>query len=94
MKVALVDINDTLLSTAAQSLNAAPDKVKTYTVDVSKIEDWKDLKAKVEMDFGLVGCLMLNAGVADRSGWEDGEYFRKVGFCFLSDTFRAGDKEG
>ncbi|KAL9638375.1 MAG: hypothetical protein Q9164_001582, partial [Protoblastenia rupestris] len=77
MKVALVDINSELLSSAVKSLNAGSDTVRTYTMDVSKIDDWKDLKAKVEMDFGLVGLLMLNAGIAVKSGWEDMEYFHK-----------------
>ena len=79
LKVALVDVNAAALSQAAKSLNAGPDTVRTYVVDVSKIEDWRELKVKVEMDFGLVGLLMLNAGVGVKSGWDDVEYFHKVG---------------
>ncbi|KAL9125181.1 MAG: hypothetical protein Q9217_005576 [Psora testacea] len=78
LKVALVDVNDAGLSSAAKYLDCGPDTVRTYTTDVSKIEDWKDLKARVEMDFGLVGLLMLNAGIAPKSGWEDVEYFHKI----------------
>ena len=52
--------------------------VRTYAMDVSKLEDWKDVRAKVEMDFGLVGLVMLNAGVMVKSGWDDVEYFHKV----------------
>ena len=58
-------------------------------MDVSKIDDWKDLKAKVEMDFGLVGLLMLNAGIAVKSGWEDMEYFHKVSLLLPSSSFSA-----
>ena len=62
--------------------------VKTYQMDVSKLEDWKDLRAKVEMDFGLVGLLMLNAGMMAKSGWEDVEHFHRVGRAsFFSPSF-------
>ena len=47
-------------------------------MDVSKIDEWSDLRAKVEMDFGQVSFLMLNAGIGPKSGWEDTEYFHKV----------------
>ena len=47
-------------------------------MDVSKLDEWSDLRVKVEMDFGLVQFLMLNAGIGLKSGWEDVEYFQKV----------------
>ena len=47
-------------------------------MDVGKIEEWSDLRAKVEMDFGQLSFLMLNAGIGLNSGWEDTEYFHKV----------------
>lgn len=47
-------------------------------MDVSKIDEWSDLRAKVEMDFGQVNLLMLNAGIGTKSGWEDVGYFHTV----------------
>lgn len=89
MKVALVDINSSALASAQTSILESKSSansstaVKTYTVDVSKLEDWRDLKAKVEMDFGLVGLLMLNAGISGKgggsgAGWEDSGNFHTV----------------
>ena len=47
-------------------------------MDVSKADEWSDLRAKVEMDFGQVSLLVLNAGIGPKSGWEDTENFHKV----------------
>lgn len=47
-------------------------------MDVADIEQWKDLRVKVEMDFGLVGFVMLNAGTMAKSGWDDSKYFQQV----------------
>ncbi len=47
-------------------------------MDVSKIDEWSDLRAKVDMDFGQVNFLMMNEGIGLKSGWEDIEYFHKV----------------
>ena len=77
MKLALVDRNTEALDAArSQFDNGAP--TKTYAMDVSKIDEWSDLRAKVEMDFGQVSFLMLNAGIGLKSGWEDTDYFHKV----------------
>lgn len=81
MNLALVDRNSEGLSAAKSVLiKDGPQgaQVQTYAIDVSKIDEWSDLKAKVEMDFGLVSFLMLNAGIGVKSGWEDVEYFHKV----------------
>ena len=77
MKVALVDRNKEALTQAHAQFNNATD-VRTYSMDVSQLDEWSDLRIKVEMDFGLVSFLMLNAGIGLKSGWEDVEYFHKV----------------
>ena len=77
MQLALVDRNtETLAEARSQFANGSA--TKTYAMDVSKIDEWGDLRAKVEMDFGQVSFLMLNAGIGLKSGWEDTEYFHKV----------------
>jgi len=81
MNLALVDIDNDNLSRILKTdfgTRNADAQVKTYTADVSKSEDWLDLRAKVEMDFGLVGFLMLNAGIGPPSSWEDLSSFHKV----------------
>ena len=77
MKLALVDRNTEALSEARSQFKSGSD-IQTYAMDVSKIGEWGDLRAKVEMDFGQVTFLMLNAGIGLKSGWEDTEYFHKV----------------
>ena len=77
MKLALVDRNTETLAQAHAEFNNAPN-VRTYSMDVSKLDEWTDLRVKVEMDFGQVQFLMLNAGIGLKSGWEDVEYFHKV----------------
>ena len=78
MRLALVDNNVSLLDETQASVFKKDTNVKPYPMDVSKIEEWKDLRAKVEMDFGQVGLVMLNAGVMVNSGWDDSKYFHKV----------------
>ena len=78
MHLALVDNNVSLLTEAHASIFKNDQNVKQYPMDVSNIEEWKDLRIRVEMDFGRVGLVMLNAGIATKSGWEDSEYFHKV----------------
>ena len=77
MKLALVDNNDQKLSQAKQSLSEGAE-TEIYPLDVSKIEEWKELRGKVEKKFGGVDFLMLNAGIGAKSSWEDTEYFHKV----------------
>ena len=85
MKLALVDRNTEALHAArSQFDNGGP--TQTYAMDVSKIDEWSDLRAKVEMDFGQVSLLMLNAGIGLKSGWEDTEYFHKVTRTYDPDT--------
>ena len=76
MNLALVDRNTEALSHAKTDLKNG--KAQTYAMDVSKLDEWSDLRAKVEMDFGRINFLMLNAGIGLKSGWEDVEYFHKV----------------
>ena len=86
MKIALVDRNTEALSKArSQFTNGGP--TQTYAMDVSKLDEWSDLRVRVEMDFGQVSLLMLNAGIGLNSGWEDTEYFHKVtSSCNLINT--------
>ena len=77
MKLALVDINNQNLAKAKSSFSNG-EAMETYTMDVSKIEEWKTLKQNVESKFGGVDFLMLNAGIGLQGGWEDIDYFHKV----------------
>lgn len=77
MKLALVDYNAENLAKAKEELNSSD--VETYHVDVSKLDQWQDLKAKVDKQFGgKLDLLMLNAGVSAKPDWESNEYFHKV----------------
>ncbi len=76
LSLALVDRNTGALSDVKSQFKDG--NVQTYAMDVSKSDEWGDLRAKVEMDFGQVNFLMLNAGIGLKSGWEDVEYFHKV----------------
>ncbi|KAL9041728.1 MAG: hypothetical protein Q9214_004006 [Letrouitia sp. 1 TL-2023] len=77
MKLALVDISAESLSKAKDSLNSGG-LTETYARDVSKLDQWQDLKSSVEQSFGGVDFLMLNAGIGLKGGWEDTEYFHKI----------------
>ncbi|KAL8933046.1 MAG: hypothetical protein Q9216_006549 [Gyalolechia sp. 2 TL-2023] len=77
MKLVLVDINADNLSKAKASIGEE-NLIKTFTKDVSKIDQWQDLKIDVEKSFGTVDFLMLNAGIGLKAGWEDTEYFHKI----------------
>jgi len=77
MKLALVDNNADLLKQAKESIGTEQ-TTETYTVDVSKIEQWTDLKDKVKSAFGDVDLLMLNAGIGATGGWENVAYFHKI----------------
>lgn len=82
MNLALVDKDIVKLSSAKLSFNHGDAAVRSYAMDVSKIDEWSDLRAKVEMDFGQVQFVMLNAGIGLKSGWEDVEYFHKVAISY------------
>lgn len=77
MKLALVDINAKDLAKAKDFFG---DEAETsvYPMDVSKIEEWKDLKSKVDTKFDRTDFLMLNAGIGSKGTWEDTEYFHKA----------------
>jgi NAD(P)-dependent dehydrogenase (short-subunit alcohol dehydrogenase family) len=84
MKVAIVDNNAEYLAKAKETLkNDESADVETYELDVSKIEQWKDLKDKIAAKFGKIDFLMLNAGIGARGTWGDSEYFHKVCFDHL-----------
>lgn len=88
MKVAIVDVNPGWLSKAKDSLGGSD--VETYQIDVSKIDQWTDLKSKVEKRFGAVDFLMLNAGIGLKGSWGDSEYFHKVSFCCFNNFSSLG----
>lgn len=75
MRVAIVDINKEHLALAKTTLG---DRTSTFEVDVSKIEEWSELKKSVERDFGRIDLLALNAGVGGKGTWTDTPYFHKI----------------
>jgi NAD(P)-dependent dehydrogenase (short-subunit alcohol dehydrogenase family) len=77
MKVAIADNNADYLAKAKEILTGGND-VETYQLDVSKIEQWEDLKDKVQKKFGTIDFLMLNAGIGLKGTWGDTDYFHKV----------------
>lgn len=77
MKLALVDVNAEQLIKAKDSFDNQAE-VEIYPIDVSKLEEWKSLQAKVESKFARVDFLMLNAAIATKSIWEDTAYFHKI----------------
>lgn len=85
MNLPLVDNNTTNLSTAKDSLQGNGE-TEMYPMDVSKLDEWKDLKAKVEKRFKGLHLLMLNAGIGIKGNWEDVEYFRTVNNKHLFST--------
>ena len=65
MKVCMADANGEALEAAAVKLRATaaqPDYVRSFTVDVSNLDDVQRLKASVIDAFGEVAVLMNNAG--------------------------------
>lgn len=84
MRVAIVDINKSTLDLAKKNLQSSSGgsavELETYEADVSKSDDWQNLKDKVEARFGkdAPDFLMLNAGIGARGSWGDKEYFHKV----------------
>jgi NAD(P)-dependent dehydrogenase (short-subunit alcohol dehydrogenase family) len=65
MKVCMADANSDALETAAAKVRAPaakPDHVRSFTIDVSNLEDVQRLKASVFDAFGEVAVLMNNAG--------------------------------
>ena len=65
MKVCMADANGEALEAAAAKLRATaahPDYVRSFTVDVSNLEDVRRLKTSVFDAFGEVAVLMNNAG--------------------------------
>ena len=65
MKVCMADLGGEALEAAAAKVRAAaaaPDHVRSFTVDVSSLDDVRRLKASVYDAFGEVAVLMNNAG--------------------------------
>jgi NAD(P)-dependent dehydrogenase (short-subunit alcohol dehydrogenase family) len=65
MKVCMADANGEALEAAAEKVRAAaanPDQVRSFTVDVSSLDEVRRLKRSVFEAFGEVAVLMNNAG--------------------------------
>jgi NAD(P)-dependent dehydrogenase (short-subunit alcohol dehydrogenase family) len=65
MKVCMADANGEALEAAAEKVRAAaanPDQVRSFTVDVSSLDEVRRLKSSVFEAFGEVAVLMNNAG--------------------------------
>jgi NAD(P)-dependent dehydrogenase (short-subunit alcohol dehydrogenase family) len=71
MSVTIVDFNKETLELAQKNLKG---DVQTLQADVSKEDNWRNVKEKV----GDVDFLMLNAGVGGQGTWGDADYFHKV----------------
>ena len=78
MKLALVDRNTDTLAQAKTIFEKDEAKTEAYAMDVSKPDDWNDLRSKVESNFSRVDFLMLNAGTMVKGEWDDMMYFQKV----------------
>jgi NADP-dependent 3-hydroxy acid dehydrogenase YdfG len=71
MSVNIVDFNKETLDLAKKNLTG---DVQYHQADVSKEQDWKNIKESVkDVDF-----LMLNAGIGAQGTWGDADYFQKV----------------
>ena len=81
MNLALIDTNATLLSSTAQTFasDSSGAITESYALDVGDLSAWRELKPKLEEKFKTLELLHLNAGIGLKSGWEDAEYFQKVG---------------
>lgn len=85
MRVAIVDNNSEALESAKRTLfiAARDTTIETFEADVSKEEDWVELKKKLQHRYALgkdggPDFLMLNAGVGTKGTWGDSDYFKKV----------------
>jgi len=80
MKVLVIDNNPSNLDAAKSALNNEHQaSTTTFQMDVSKPEDWDNLKQLVTTDFnGKIDLLALNAGIGLRGTWGDVEYFQKI----------------
>jgi NAD(P)-dependent dehydrogenase (short-subunit alcohol dehydrogenase family) len=66
MKVCMADLSGDALEAAAGKVRASaanPDRVRSYPVDVSSLDDVRRLKSSVYEAFGEVALLMNNAGI-------------------------------
>ncbi|OTB04581.1 hypothetical protein M426DRAFT_22723 [Hypoxylon sp. CI-4A] len=80
MRVLVADWDAENLDSAKESLGK---DASTIRVDVSKTEDWSELKAKIVQEFGgQINLLALNAGIGAKTAFEGAEAdpagFRKV----------------
>lgn len=76
MNVIICDNNSSNLSSAKSAIKG---KVETVEMDVSKVEDFDNLKEKVEKEFGgKIDLLALNAGIGLRGSWPDTSYFHTI----------------
>jgi len=76
MNVVIIDNNIDNLDKAKKTIDG---KVETLKMDVSKIEEFEELKNLVGKSYGgKIDFLALNAGIGLRGTWSDPEYFQKI----------------
>ncbi|KAJ3038564.1 hypothetical protein HDV00_000494 [Rhizophlyctis rosea] len=74
MRVLVADNDAKLLASIPKDVAAL-----TLKMDVTKPNDWANLKKKVEDEFGgKVSLLALNAGIGPKSSWESPEAFHAI----------------
>ncbi|KAK8240984.1 hypothetical protein IWZ00DRAFT_52796 [Phyllosticta capitalensis] len=79
MRLAIGDMDPNTLSKAKADLSKDGADVETYAIDVSKQDQWEQLKGDVMKRFGSVELLVLNAGTAAKgSRWGEAEGFEKI----------------
>ncbi|KAF1822510.1 NAD(P)-binding protein [Dissoconium aciculare CBS 342.82] len=77
MNLILVDNNAQALANAKTSL---PDgtNIEVHTMDVSSLNEWNELKTKVEAGGRELDLLHLNAGIGANGDWTDTQYFQTI----------------
>lgn len=77
MNVHLVDNNTEALD-AAKSKVQSSGTVTTHSLDVSSLQEWTNLKQKLEGSGTKLDFLHLNAGIGANGDWTDSAYFHKI----------------
>ena len=73
-KVVVADINE---DGGKRTVQAMPDTMRFHKANVAKESDWKQLVEATKADFGVIHCLVNNAGTS---------YRNKGGFHFCERT--------
>lgn len=65
VNVAIADVDADALDRAREMLDVAPDRLRSYPLDVTSREQYADVAARVAADLGAVSLLFNNAGIID-----------------------------